>query len=81
MFNSEKAAEIINSQRSMDTSVIKRVKNNLAQKGVILDQSNDIDDYLILQGKEAATYSDGTMIMHTKVSASGFYEELYTTGR
>ena len=81
MFNSERAAEIINKQNPMDTAVINRVKNNLAKKGIVLDQSNDIDIYLISQGKEAATYSDGTIIAHTKVSASGFYEELIHYGQ
>jgi hypothetical protein len=81
MFNSEKAVEIINKQNPMDTAVIERVKYNLAEKGIILDQSKDIDNYLISQGKEAATYSDGTIIAHTKVSASGFYEELIHYGQ
>ena len=81
MFNSEKAKEIINNQQSMDMTVINRVKENLAKKGIILDQSAEIDNYLISRGKEAITFSDGTIALHTKVSASGFYEELIHYGQ
>ena len=81
MFDSEKAAEILDKQEPISQDIISRVKNNLAEKGVILDQSAEIDNYLLFTGKEAATYSDGTMIMHTNVSASGFYEELIHYGQ
>jgi hypothetical protein len=76
MLHSEKAKLIINKQAPIDLAIIKRVKEAFAKKGGILEQSVHIDNYLISQGKEAATYSDGSIIMHTKVSASGFYEEL-----
>jgi len=82
MLNSEKAREIINKQQPVSQDIINRVKNNLAQKGVILSQSAELDEYLISQGKEAITFSDGqTIIMHTKASASGFYEEMIHLGQ
>ena len=81
MFTSEKAAEIMNNQQPIDIIIVERVKENLAKKGVVLAQSSDLDRMLISRGQEAVTYSDGTMVMHTKVSASGFYEELLHYGQ
>ena len=80
-FHSEKAKEIISRQKQMDISVVQRVKASLSRKGVILEQSEEWDAYLVSQGMEATTFSDGTMIMHTKVSASGFFEELIHYGQ
>jgi len=80
-FNSEKTVDIINKQKPMNPEVIKRVKESLLKKGTILDQSVEIDKYLESRGKEGITYSDGTIIMHTKVSASGFFEELIHYGQ
>ena len=81
MLNSEKAAEIISTQKPMDKSVINRVKKTLASKGVKIEQSAELDKYLILAGKEAVVYSDNTIVMHTGVSASGFFEELIHYGQ
>jgi hypothetical protein len=81
VLNSEKSREIINRQASMDKETIERVKAALLRQGVDLLQSYEYDEHLVKYGKEAATYSDGTMIMHTKVSASGFYEELIHYGQ
>ena len=81
MLNSEKAQAIIEKQKPMNKSVVNRVKEAFAKKGVIVDQSEELDKYLISQGKEAITFSNETIIMHTKVSASGFYEELIHYGQ
>ena len=81
MFISEKAAEIMNNQQPMDTIVVKRVKKVLAEKGVVLEQSAELDKWLISKGAEAITFSNGDIIMHTNVSASGFYEELIHYGQ
>ena len=81
MLNSEKAAEIINNQNLMDKAVIELVKNRLAEKGIALEQSEEWDDYLIFTGKEAVVFSDTLIAMHTKVSASGFFEELIHFGQ
>ena len=81
MLNSEKAVEIINNQQPMDEKVVNRVKTALLKKGDVLDQSPELDKMLINYGKEAVTYSEGTIIMHTKVSASGFFEELIHYGQ
>ena len=79
--HSEKAKELIGKQPPMDKTVVRRVKEALLRKGVVLDQSDEIDRYLIEYGFEAVTYSEGTIIMHTDVSASGFYEELIHLGQ
>ena len=79
---SEKAIEIIHKQEPMDRKVINRVKKALASKGVDLLQSEEYDNWLIKQRAEAITYLSGTIIlMHTKVSASGFFEELIHYGQ
>ena len=81
MLNSEKSKDIIAKQPPMDIAIVNKVKEALLRKGVVLDQSEEIDEYLIDSGNEAATYSDGTIIMHSKVSASGFFEELIHYGQ
>jgi len=81
MLSSEKAFKIINKQKPIAQDIINRVKDNLTKKGVLLDQSEELDRYLISTGKEAVTFPDGSIIMHTKVSASGFYEELIHYGQ
>ena len=80
-FHSEKAKEIILRQKQMDTGIVQRVKASLSKKGIILEQSEEWDTYLVSQGMEATTFSDGTMVLHTKVSASGFFEELIHYGQ
>jgi len=82
MLNSEKAAEIINNQPPISQNIVNRVKNRLAEKGADLMQSEELDNYLMLRGVEAVTLAPGNVIiMHTKVSASGFYEELIHYGQ
>ena len=81
MFYSEKSRGIIEKQTPIDEMIVKRVKESLAKKGIILEQSEEWDKYLITTGREAVTYTDGTMVMHTRVSASGFFEELIHYGQ
>ena len=81
IFHSEKAKKIILLQKQMDINVVMRVKASLSKMGDILEQSAEWDEYLVSQGMEATTFTDGTMIMHTKVSASGFFEELIHYGQ
>ena len=80
-FQSEKALEILSKQKPMNKGTIERVKAALSRKGVVLEQSDEWDRHLMFTGKEAVTFTDGTMVMHTKVSASGFYEELIHYGQ
>ena len=47
----------------------------------MLGQSESMDKYLVSQGNEAATFSDGTIVLHTSISASGFFEELIHYGQ
>ena len=81
LLNSEKAAEIIAKQKPMDPKVIERVKTSLEKQGGIIVQSEEIDSYLVRSGREASTFTDGMIWMHTEVSASGFYEELIHYGQ
>ena len=81
MFDSEKAADIIAKQEPMDPEVIERVKTAVEKQGGIIVQSEEIDRYLERNGREASTFTDGMMWMHTKVSASGFFEELIHYGQ
>jgi hypothetical protein len=81
VLNSEKAREIIGRQTPMDKETIERVKTALSRQGVDLLQSAELDGWLISKGAEAITFSNGSMAMHTKVSASGFFEELIHYGQ
>ena len=82
MFDSKKAAKILDKQQPVSQDIITRVKNKLAEKAVILDQSEEWDRFLMQRGAEAVTLAPGdVIIMHTKVSASGFYEELIHYGQ
>ena len=81
MLHSEKIAEIINAQKPVDKVILNRVKKALEKKGVSLHQSEKTDEWLISKGAEAVTFSDGTIVMHTNVSASGFFEELTHYGQ
>ena len=81
MLSSKKAAEIINTQKPIDKEVFERVKESLAKKGIAIHQSEESDKWLISKGAEAVTFSDGTIVMHTNVSASGFFEELIHYGQ
>ena len=81
ILNSEKTVEIINTQKPVEKVVFRRVKEALAQKGVHVHQSDETDKWLVSKGAEAVTFSDGTIVMHTKVSASGFFEELIHYGQ
>ena len=81
LLNSEKAAAIITKQKPMNPEVIARVKASLEKQGGIIVQSEEIDRYLVKNGREASTYTDGMIWMHTEVSASGFFEELIHYGQ
>ena len=81
MLISEKAQEIIEKQKPIDPATIERVKNSLENKGVSLEQSDEMDKWLISKGAEAVTFSDGTIVLHTNASASGLFEELIHYGQ
>jgi len=81
ILQSLKAREIIENQIPIDEETVSRVKTALAKKGVVLAQSAELDEYLMNCGREASIFSDNTIIMHTKVSASGFFEELIHYGQ
>jgi len=81
MLISEKAQEAIEKQEQISPVIIERVKKSLAEKGIALDQSEETDKWLISKGAEAVTFSDGTIVLHTKASASGLFEELIHYGQ
>ena len=81
IFSSKKANEIMINQKPMNKIVVNRVKKALLKKGVSIEQSCELDKWLISKGVEAITFSEGTMLMHTNVSASGFFEELIHYGQ
>jgi len=79
---SRKSEDIINKQKPIDNQILQRVKNNLNKKGVDLLQSEEVDRYLVFRGIEATVFDPGDIIfMHSKVSASGFFEELIHYGQ
>jgi hypothetical protein len=78
---SEKSAERMKKQKPMDKIIVERVKKSLAMKNIFVEQSEEWDKYLIDTDKEAITFSTGDIIMHTNISASGFYEELIHYGQ
>jgi hypothetical protein len=67
---------ILDNQPSVDPELLSTVKRRLALQGVSLDQSKDWDRYLEHRGLEALVLSKKLIVMHTKVSTSGMYEEL-----
>ena len=56
ILNSLKAQEIVAKQKPMDVEVIKRVKANLEKKGIYVEQSEDINRYLLSRGSEGITF-------------------------
>ena len=86
VFNSQKSLEILTKQKPMeDLETIARVKANLEKKGIYIVQGEEGDRYLESQGFEAVVLYQGgdelTIVMHTNISASGFYEELCHIGQ
>ena len=46
-----------------------------------IEQNDEIDTYLERTGREATILSSGDIMMHSKVSASGLFEELIHWGQ
>jgi hypothetical protein len=68
--------EILDNQPPVDPELLSTVKRRLALQGVNIDQSEDWNRYLERRGLEALVFSKELIVMHTKVSTSGMYEEL-----
>ena len=79
--NSEKTEEILKMQEPMDLERLRRIKEGLARQDIVVEQSDEWDRYLVSKGAEALTFSDRSIVMHTKVSASGCFEELIHYGQ
>ncbi|MDR3305983.1 MAG: hypothetical protein LBS85_08200 [Clostridiales Family XIII bacterium] len=80
--------DILLKQKPMNVEIITRVKKNLRRKGVVLEQSQELDIWLESIGCEGITMPGDpevdalpTIVMHTGISASGFFEELIHLGQ
>ena len=76
LFWSEKTRKILENQKPVNKDLLNRVKKSFEEKGLSIAQGKDIDDYLERTGREATILSSGDMLLHSKISASGLFEEL-----
>ena len=80
IISSEKTLEILNTQKPVDKTVFKKVVKRLKSQGYTVQYDKDTDIYLEKQGKEACVILTSEkkpiILFHTKLSASGMYEEL-----
>ncbi len=81
IFNSDKTREILNKQKPVNPEIFSRVKKRLTALGYSVECNSEIDAYLERSGKEASVINTGDegkaiVFFHTKLSASGLFEEL-----
>lgn len=76
MMFSDKSIDILNRQPKVNKEVLKRVIKGLEATGHEVAMNKETDRYLETFGKEAVTYSNGTVLYHSKLSTSGMYEEI-----
>ena len=81
IFNSDKTREILNKQKPVNPEIFNRVKKRLTALGYSVECNSEIDAYLERSGKEASVINTGEegkaiVFFHTKLSASGLFEEL-----
>lgn len=81
LFFSEKTKEILSKQKPVNKEVLNRVKESFKKIGYSIEQNEEIDAYLERTGREATILSSGDIMMHSKVSASGLFEELIHWGQ
>lgn len=79
IFHSEKAKEILEKQKPVDKKVFLEEKAKLEKRGYVLEQNEDIDRYLERYGKEAIFFAPNVIVAHSRLSASGLYEEIIHT--
>lgn len=77
---SEKTLKILETQEPVNKKIFTQVKHNLEKQGFTVQCDQETDSYLEKRGQEACVIStsDGKPIIlfHSKLSASGMYEEL-----
>lgn len=80
MLFSEKTLKILETQEPVNEKIFIQVKRNLERQGFTIQCDQETDIYLEKRGQEACVIStsDGKPIIlfHSKLSASGMYEEL-----
>lgn len=73
---SEKSEEILDKQKLVDPSLLNSVTNRLKEQGITVWMDNEADRFLNNSGAEATTMYPDIIAFHSKLSASGMYEEL-----
>lgn len=73
---SEKSEEILDKQKLVDPSLLNSVTNRLKEQGITVWMDNEADRFLNRGGAEATTMYPDIIAFHSKLSASGMYEEL-----
>lgn len=73
---SEKSEEILANQKLVDPLLLNNVTNRLKEQGITVWMDDEADRFLNHGGAEATIMYPNTVIFHSKLSASGMYEEL-----
>ena len=73
---SEKSEEILSKQKLVDAVLLEKVVKNLRKQDITVWMDNEADRFLNIKGAEATTMYPDIIIFHSKLSASGMYEEL-----
>lgn len=73
---SEKSEEILDKQKLVDPSLLNSVTNRLKEQGITVWMDDEADKFLNRGGAEATIMYPDIVIFHSKLSASGMYEEL-----
>lgn len=73
---SEKSEEILSKQKLVDGVLLEKVVKNLRKQDITVWMDNEADRFLNKKGAEATTMNPNIIIFHSKLSASGMYEEL-----
>ena len=73
---SEKSEEILSNQKLVDPLLLNNVTNRLKEQGITVWMDNEADRFLNRGGAEATTMYPDIIAFHSKLSASGMYEEL-----
>ena len=85
LFFSEKTKTILSLQPQVDKELLNKVVAGLRRTGYDVQIGKETDNYLEKYGKEAVTMqsldSKGIIIYHSKVSASGMFEEIIHTSQ
>lgn len=73
---SEKSEEILSNQKLVDPLLLNNVTNRLKEQGITVWMDDEADRFLNNKGAEATTMYPDIIAFHSKLSASGMYEEL-----